>query len=58
MTAKDKVLLACQFAQRVKLIANRLKMEASDYDCKWPNAYINDLITSSDKLLLSIAPKH
>lgn len=51
MTQKEKLRRAFLFAVQVKAIANNLKLDAEDYDVKFPKSYATELETKAENLL-------
>ena len=51
MTQKEKIAQAIIFASQVKGLATRLEYEAKEYDCKWTNRYVSELLIRSKELL-------
>lgn len=51
MTQKEKIQKAFLLATRVKSIARALRLDASDYDVKFPLAHANELDRIADDFL-------
>ena len=51
MTLKEKIAKATIFAWKMKVLAARLEYEAKEYDCKWPNKYVSEMLIASEELL-------
>ena len=51
MTLKEKIAKATIFAWKMKVLATRLEYEAEEYDCKWSNKYVSEMLIASEELL-------
>lgn len=57
MTQKEKITRAVVFARRVKSLATRLEYEANEYDTKWPNKYVSELLITAEEILKQLQSK-